>query len=52
MELQRVLAKDSRAAMDQVHKLYVQDALVISLLFSIGLDLYCGAVGRVGRKQR
>ena len=30
MELQRVLAKDSRAAMDQVHKLYGQDALVIS----------------------
>ena len=30
MELQRILAKDSRAAMDQVNKLYGQDALVIS----------------------
>ena len=30
MELQRILAKDSRSAMDQVHKLFGQDALVIS----------------------
>ena len=30
MELQRILAKDSRAAMDQVNRLYGQDALVIS----------------------
>jgi flagellar biosynthesis protein FlhF len=30
MELQRILAKDSRSAMDQVNKLFGQDALVIS----------------------
>lgn len=30
MELQRILAKDSRAAMDKVFELYGQDALVVS----------------------
>ena len=30
MELQRILAKDSRAAMDKVLELYGQDALVVS----------------------
>ena len=28
MELQRILAKDSRTAMEQVHTLYGKDALV------------------------
>ena len=30
MELQRILAKDSRSAMEQVHTLYGKDALVVS----------------------
>ena len=30
MELQRILAKDSRTAMEQVHSLYGKDALVVS----------------------
>ena len=30
MELQRILAKDSRTAMDQVNNLYGKDALVVS----------------------
>ena len=30
MELQRILAKDSRTAMEQVHTLYGKDALVVS----------------------
>ena len=30
MELQRILAKDSRSAMEQVHALYGKDALVVS----------------------
>ena len=31
MELQRILAKDTREAMAKVHALYGDDALVISL---------------------
>jgi flagellar biosynthesis GTPase FlhF len=30
MELQRILAKDSRSAMEQVHQKYGIDALVVS----------------------
>ena len=30
MELQRILAKDTRSAMEQIHNLFGSDALVVS----------------------